>query len=301
MAFVLLFVSSLVPFVGPFFALLTPLPFLYYSTKLGPQEGLKIGLLAIVLTSLTTVLAGSPQLVFLAIELGLIGLLISECFRRGYSFGFTVMMGTVVVLFFGLTILVSVGLTKNMGPFELVRNYFQTNLQGTMSAYQAAGWDEARLRQFEEYAKMVAGIIARIYPSLMIIGAGFLVWINVILGIPLLRLRKLNYPDFGSLDRWRTPEHLVWGLIGAGFSLFFPASSVKFIGVNVLLVLLVVYVLQGLSIVLFYLNKYRVPSWIRMGIYLLFLLQQIFLVGLAMVGLFDQWIDFRKIHAKKKS
>ncbi|MBW2000341.1 MAG: YybS family protein [Deltaproteobacteria bacterium] len=301
MAFVFLFVFSLVPFVGPFFALLTPLPFLYYSTKLGPQEGLKMGLLAIALTSLGTVLAGSPQLVFLAVELGFLGLLISECFRRGCSFGLTVVIGTVVVLFFGLTILVSVGLTKDMGPLELVRSYFQTNLQGTMSAYQAEGWDQAKLRQFEEYAKILAGVIARIYPSLMIIGAGFLVWINVVLGIPLLRLRKLNYPDFGSLDRWRAPEHLVWALIVAGFSSFLPVGSVKFVGINVLLILLVVYGLQGLSIVLFYLNKYRVPSWIRIGIYLLFLLQQIFLVGLAMVGLFDQWIDFRKIHAKKQS
>lgn len=300
-AFVLLFVSSWIPFVGPFFSLLAPLPFLYYSSKLGPHEGVKIGLIAVILTSLVAALAGFPQLIFLSAELGLLGLVIAECYRRGYSFGSTVVVGTVLVILFGLTMLISIGLTKNMGPFELVRSYFQVNIKETMNTYEDMGWDQARLRQFEAYAKILANIIARIYPSLMIIGAGFVVWINMILSRPLFRLGNLRYPDFGPLDKWHAPEHLVWGVIGAGFSLFLPLSGIKFIGINALLVMLVVYVFQGLSIILFFLNKYRVPSWIRMGVYLLIILQQIFLIGLAMAGLFDQWIDFRKIHSRRQS
>jgi len=300
-AFVLLFVSSWVPFVGPFFSLLAPLPFLFYSSKLGPYEGIKVGVIAVLLTSLVAALAGVSQLIFLAIELGLLGIVVSECYRRGYSFGSTLLAGTTFLLIFGVLILFSLGLAKNMGPFELVKSYFQVNLKESMTTYENLGWDEAKIKQFEEYAKILVNIMARIYPSLMIIGAGFVVWLNMILSRHLFRLRNLKYPDFAPMDRWRAPEHLVWGVIGAGFSLFLPVSSVKSVGINVLLVLLVVYVFQGLSIILFFLNKYRVPSWIRVGIYLLILLQQIFLIGLAMVGLFDQWIDFRKIHSKRRN
>ena len=37
-----------------------------------------------------------------------------------------------------------------------------------------------------------------------------------------------------------------------------------------------------------------------MGIYALILFQQIFAIVLALAGLFDQWIDLRRIHPKKE-
>jgi hypothetical protein len=39
--------------------------------------------------------------------------------------------------------------------------------------------------------------------------------------------------------------------------------------------------------------------WIRFGVYALILLQQIFVIGVTMAGLFDQWLDLRRIHQKK--
>jgi hypothetical protein len=36
----------------------------------------------------------------------------------------------------------------------------------------------------------------------------------------------------------------------------------------------------------------------RIGIYFLIIIQQLFLAVLALAGLFDQWIDFRKIHRR---
>jgi uncharacterized protein YybS (DUF2232 family) len=40
-ALVLLLASVWIPVVGPFFSLLTPLPFLYYSAKLGVSQAVK--------------------------------------------------------------------------------------------------------------------------------------------------------------------------------------------------------------------------------------------------------------------
>jgi uncharacterized protein YybS (DUF2232 family) len=67
------------------------------------------------------------------------------------------------------------------------------------------------------------------------------------------------------------------------------------VALNVFIVLLAVYVFQGLSILLFFLNKYNVPRFLRIGVYVLIVFQQLFLIGLAVVGLFDQWFDFRKL------
>jgi hypothetical protein len=37
----------------------------------------------------------------------------------------------------------------------------------------------------------------------------------------------------------------------------------------------------------------------RFGIYALILLQQILVIGVTMAGLFDQWVDFRRIYQRK--
>jgi uncharacterized protein YybS (DUF2232 family) len=135
----------------------------------------------------------------------------------------------------------------------------------------------------------------------MIIGTGFAVWLNVVIAKPLFHMGQLEYPDFDPMDCWQAPEGLVWVVIVSGFALFFLSGGIRLLAINALIILMFVYLFHGLSIVLFFLNKYRVPSWIRIGVYFLIIIQQLFLVLLALAGLFDQWIDFRKIRRRQES
>jgi uncharacterized protein YybS (DUF2232 family) len=135
----------------------------------------------------------------------------------------------------------------------------------------------------------------------MIIGTGFALWLNIVIAKPLFKMRNLAYPDFISMDRWQAPDNLVWGLIAAGFALFFSSGSIEFLAINTLIVILAIYLFHGLSIIVFFLNKYNVPSWIRLGIYFLIIVQQLLLAVLTFAGLFDQWVDFRKIHRRADS
>jgi uncharacterized protein YybS (DUF2232 family) len=126
------------------------------------------------------------------------------------------------------------------------------------------------------------------------VGTGFVVWMNIVISRPLFRVMNLRYP-FVEMDRWSSPEHMVWGVIAAGFILLLFEGTLKMAAVNGLIVMIVIYAFHGLSILLFYLNKYRVPSWIRFGVYFLLLFQQVFICVLALAGLFDQWFNFRKM------
>ena len=298
-AIVLLLASALIPLVGPVFSLLTPLPFLYYTTKLGLYQGAKVVFITILAVGLVAKLAGYPQIIFLCLEFSLLGLIISETFRREFTIGLSIFWGTVFMLIIGTVILGLIGLNRNMGPLALILDYFQNNVKATVQSYESMGWDQEKILQFQEYLKILVQVISKVYPALMIVGTGFVVWINIIISRPLFRLVNLNYPHFGPMDRWHAPELMVWGVIAAGFSLFLSVPVVKLIAINGLIVMLAIYVFHGLSILLFFINKYRVPSWLRIGIYFLIFFQQIFLIVLAMAGLFDQWIDFRKIHVKK--
>ncbi len=293
--------SIVIPFVGPFFSLLTPLPFLYYSTRLGLFEGIKVAAVVVCTIGFIAHFAGYPQITLLALEFSLVGIGLGELFRRNLSLGQTIFFATLFMLLLGLGMLFIIGLSKNMGPIEMVLDYLRAQLNTAIQTYEGANLADQNALELKAYARAFMATISQIYPSLMIIGTGFALWLNVVIAKPLFKMRDLAYPDFISMDRWQAPDTLVWGLIAAGFALFLSSGSIKFLAINTLIVILAIYLFHGLSITVFFLNKYHVPSWIRLGIYFLIIVQQLLLAVLTFAGLFDQWVDFRKIHRRADS
>ena len=298
-ALALLLASVWIPVGGPFLSLLTPLPFLYYSAKIGVSQTVKLTCMSILAAGLIAAITRQAQLLFLCLEFSVLGLILSEIFRRKLPIGTSVLMGTCFLLLIGLLVLAVAGLRRNVGPLEIVHAYLLESFETTARIYAQVGADPEKAGELQEDLKALKQGISLIYPSLMVLGSAFVVWLNVIASRPLFRKRNLEVPDFGALDRWQSPELMVWGLIAAGFSLFLSVSPLRLVAVNALVIILAIYFFHGLSILLFYLNKYRVPPWMRFGVYALILLQQILVIGVTMAGLFDQWLDLRRIHQKK--
>jgi uncharacterized protein YybS (DUF2232 family) len=290
--------SLWMPFVGPFFSLIMPLPFLFYFSRLGLKDGLSISAVILILVWILGELLGEPYLIPFCLGFGIVGFIISELFRRQFSIGATVLWGTASMLFIGGVFLVLAAMSKNQGPSDVILGYFQSDVSKTVGIYENSGLDQEKIQQIKQALDLLSKLISRVYPALMVIGTGLAVWINVAISKPLFKTGGMNYPSFGDADKWCSPEYLVWGFIGAGFALFLPATGIRFVAENLLLVLLAIYMFQGLSILIFFFNKYGMPRWARIGIYIFIILQQLFLVLLAAVGLFDQWVDFRKLHKK---
>lgn len=292
-ATLILTASLWIPIVGPFVSLLTPLPFLYYSSKLDPTQGLKLVALTILTIGLLGYWTGHMEGIFFAVQFSLVGLLLSILFRKGLDVGQTVMVTTGFLLALGFAFLGYAAIRKEMGLWELMGAYLEENMGAGFRAYEEMGASPEDMAAFRQYANALTNVLLRIFPSLMIVGSGFAVWLNVVLARPLFRATGLDFPDF-QLGRWRAPENLVWLLLASGFALFFTSGSIQSIALNTFIVVMAVYVFHGLSIVVFFLEKYHVPSWFRIGMYLLLALQQLFLVVLALAGLVDLWVDFRK-------
>jgi uncharacterized protein YybS (DUF2232 family) len=297
----LLFASAWIPFIGPFFSLLTPLPFLYYATKLGLLEGLKVAGLTLLVVGLLAKLAGYTQIIIFCLEFGLVGLILSEIYRRKHTFGFTMFWGTCATLIIGAIFLTLIAISQKMGPVEMILGFFKENLGATIRAYEDIGLEPEKVAQLQEYGKILTDILSMIYPALSIVGSGLVIYIAVVISKPLFQLGNIQYPDFAPMDQWQSPELMVWGVIAAGFALFLSIGGIRFVAINGLIVMAVIYVFHGLAILLFFFNRYRVPHWVRFGVYLLLLFQQIFWIVLALAGLFDQWIDLRRIHKRARA
>ena len=104
--------------------------------------------------------------------------------------------------------------------------------------------------------------------------------------------RRFGFPPFAQEA---VPDHLVWGAIGAGVLLVSRHQPLEATGLNVLLVLMPLYVIQGLAVVRHFFQRIGLPRILQVVCFGLLAMQPLLLVAVSCVGLSDLWIDFRKI------
>ena len=290
----LLSAATWIPVLGLFFALLTPLPFLYYATRLGLRNGVKIAVVTLLFVGLLSKLTGHPQMMISCFESGILGLILSELYRRRFTLGLTLVIGTCSVLIVSVLLLSLITSSGIMGSAELKPEFLESRNEELIQVYKDLGLSEDKVIQIQK----VIDIYTKIYPALFILSTTFSVCFIVLLSRPIFRFKNLPYPNFGPMDRWQSPELMVWGVIVTGFALFLTTGGIQLVAGNALFVMGIIYMFHGLSITQFFLNKYRAPLLGRLGVYLLIFILPHFLVTLAIAGLFDQWADFRKLNQK---
>jgi hypothetical protein len=107
-----------------------------------------------------------------------------------------------------------------------------------------------------------------------------------------LARRDPGWLDGGEFEGIRWPLGLAVAFVLAGVSVALPLLRPA--GYNILLVLAFFFALEGLAVVAFYARRLAGPPLLRAAVVILVLVNPWAPEILALVGLFDIWIDFRK-------
>ena len=97
-----------------------------------------------------------------------------------------------------------------------------------------------------------------------------------------------------SLHRFSLPDILIWPLIAALGTLLLPASAARTAALNVTVVLLFLFLLQGLSIAFHFFQRRRTSRTIKMIFLIAGLLQPLILAFPLLAGLLDFRFKFRE-------
>jgi uncharacterized protein YybS (DUF2232 family) len=187
------------------------------------------------------------------------------------------------------------GIFSGKGIAAMVSGYIAQNLELTLVLYRNMGMSAETVQLISSSLDKIQYVLIRIIPGLATASTLLVVWASILLAGPILKYRRLFYPDFGRLDRWKAPDTLVWAVIGCGLAMFLPNATVKMISLNGLIILMTVYFFQGIAIVSFYFEKKRFPRVIRIFLYTLIALQQLILLAVIGLGFFDLWVNFRRL------
>ena len=279
--------------LGPFVGLVIPLPILFYRFKLGRSLGLLI-LAAVVLIVIFVVGWSSIGTVAFLFELGLVGLILPEVFEMNLSVEKTVGITTGAVLAAGAVMLALYSLLSTASPWAVVSDYLEKSVEMAIAIYREIDASEEKIEILARSLEGILYLMLRIIPAIVIVITLFVVWSNLLLARSLLRSKELFCPDFGKLNQWKAPEHLIWVAIASGGLLLFAHPGIKMLGINGLIVIMMIYFFQGIAIVSFYFEKKQFPKVLRAILYGLIAMQQLLLLVVIAVGFFDVWIDFRR-------
>jgi uncharacterized protein YybS (DUF2232 family) len=290
----LLFVITLQsPILGFFCTVIIPLPTLYFRTKLGRKSSLWVP--AIALLTLVPLYGGISIDLLYFFELVLIGYVLSEMLGYNLAVEKTVIITCAVALMAGLVVLFLHSASAATSIDSLVSSYVRKNLEVTIDLYESMGVPTETIHLIRDSLDGIQYVLVRIVPALSVASVLFLTWTSLLLARPLLKRSNLFYPDFGSLNEWKSPDVLVWGAIGCGLMLLVPERAIKLLGINGILILMTVYFFQGIAIISYYFEKKRFPRALRLFLYSLIALQQIVLLIVVALGFFDMWLNFRKL------
>ena len=151
-------------------------------------------------------------------------------------------------------------------------------------AGQDAGW-------MTEGARFVAATLRVAAPGMLGLG----VFAGAVANYAIARLGLRRRLAFRPFAQEAVPDHVVWGAIGAGALVASRHERLEAAGLNLLLVLMPLYVIQGLAVFRHFFQRIGLPRLLQVVSFGLLAMQPLLLVAVSCVGLSDLWIDFRKI------
>ncbi|MBI3606192.1 MAG: DUF2232 domain-containing protein [Nitrospirae bacterium] len=169
------------------------------------------------------------------------------------------------------------------------------NLKETILYYEKIGMDKEKIDYLNASLNDMATVIFYLFPSVYLIGLIFIIFLNFLLTRFILMKMETPGVQFNPLTSWFASDSLVWGLIGSGALVIVPSAIAKVIGGNLLILFMLLYFFQGLALMSDFFKRKEVRLFWQVLSYMMLLIWPLLGAAVALLGLFDIWIDFRKV------
>lgn len=279
------------PLLGVFALLFLPLPVLFFRLKLGRNSGA-----IIVAVSFFVLLIMTRGLAFDILYFGsllMTGFFLGECIEKHMTIERTMILTGVGVVGAAFAAFVLYTVFQGQTIHAIVSDYLTRYFSLTAQLYQNMGIEPAQIEAMNRVFLMVL-------PGMFVVSFLATMWMNILIIKRLLLRKGIVLSRMEQLNQYKAPEYLVWIVIALGLLLFLPMEAPKYVSINCLIVLMLVYFFQGIAVVSFFFEKKRSPTALKVFCYSLIAVQLYFLILVIGLGFFDNWINFRKLGTPKQ-
>ena len=255
------------------------------------RSGRKITLAAAAVNALIVFLnAGAAGLLIYGIFILSIVFILPECLRRRVS----VERSSAFALFFiGVLIFASLWIAArahHLSPAGFVQE--QAGLMVERVEKSLNSETRANILGTATPSEIQSTLVLE-FPSAVAIYALILIWANFLflLKVNVGSVRERLGVDTSYFANWKISEYWVWPAIASGALLLSDFGRASDVGINVFKFVMAIYAIQGLSILTFFFDHWKLRRIFRVSGYVM---MSLFMMPLLLsMGFFDLWFDFR--------
>lgn len=293
---VLFFLPALIP---PLFGWLNgflAVPVIYLLCSRGAGAGsmqLQISLLAAGLAALFT---GRIEGFLFSLTLVPLGYSLHRSALAGASPAMSGGRGGLVLLGTWLLFWTVQGMVSGVNPYTQLRESLDAGFRQMLefAASEEAALTPEMLYGVQQALGEIRATAPRLLPGLLVALVPVTVWLNMVTANSLTRRFRPGGHLWDRYATWTLPEQLVWAPIAAVAVLLVSDGMIRDASAWVLLVTGTLYFFQGLAVFVALLERWRTPTFLRVLLYLVFILQSYGMLMLAVLGLSDVWFNFRR-------
>jgi uncharacterized protein YybS (DUF2232 family) len=248
-------------------------------------------------TLLLVLLTGDQtQAMMYLVQFGLPGALLPWFLTRGLAWDKTVLAVVWLMVAASICGLVIYSFSIGESPLALTNNLIDKEIAQTSQIMQEmfAGADlpADQKNEVAQATESMANFLGKAYPGI-VITVSSLMTLGLVLLLSLMSRGRYVIPG-PEFQAWKAPEQLVWLLILAGFVVTFGEGFVATFALNLLVILLPIYFMQGLAVIDCFFRRKAFSPIVRTIGYLLVTLINPLPMVVTGIGVFDLWADFRK-------
>lgn len=292
LAVVLFLAARYVPVAGMVLSLLCPAPLVILGLRHRPRMS---GIGLIVATVIVALLSGPASAVSFSLGFGVLGVGLGILASRMTRAIDIMLYGIIISLVSKLALMVVLTKLTGVNPFDPDVEQLRSTLDRVFSIYGGA----QSIGEVRDQIEQTLRAIPMMFPAMLTMASAvdcmLSYWVSRKI---LLRIGGLELPSLPPFGSWRFPRSLLWAFALSVLLLAFEATVndplLSRVGLNLRLLVSLMFMMQGLSVLWDYLDFRSSPKALRLVAVVLIILIP-FLSQLAVVlGLTDIWLDIRK-------
>jgi hypothetical protein len=285
---------------GWLYLLLPLIAFLLFG-RFGRYTGKRVLLTAATISLAVNLLLGSFDLFLFSSAMLFPGFVLHHSAGHGELPSLSGLKGSLSLAASWLIAVAIAAIGSEISVYSQMLHTLDQTLTEAMAQYrQYDGISTEALGVIETTISQMKVVIPVIMPGILGGVVLFVTWATMVLGNIIIE-KTSGLKAWPIFRRWSLPEKLIWAVIVMGACILVPVEPLPKIGINCILLLIIIYCFQGLSITVFFMNKWRIPILLRSFFYVMIIFQSLGTVILLFFGIADIWLDFRKLKSLNAS
>jgi uncharacterized protein YybS (DUF2232 family) len=293
---ILSLIALYIPVLGVFATLIWPVPIII----LGARHSLKTSIMATVVSGIVVAMFEGPFQAFtVVVGFGLIGICMGLAIRKNYPpfqvlaiGGAASLISKIILIFVSLHII-------GINPITQEISIMRESLSAINNLYAGMGINPDTIKSMTESFESMIDLMVLAIPAILLLASIFDAFLNYVFTKVILARLGQQLEGLTPFWLWKLPPFTVFlfllGTLLLMMEGYWQSEILNTIGLNLQMVFYFAFLVEGFSLIAFYMGKYNVSRVFRVILVFMIFFNPIFAQILSWAGMFDILFNFRKI------